>query len=60
MAGTTATTPNDNQTSSETSAPVSSTNGISRSPRCPPMAPKASPPTKAAMKPLPCNASAQA
>jgi len=42
------------------SPPVSSTNGTSRSLRRPPVAPKASPPANAAMKPLPCSASAQA
>ena len=55
-----ATAPNASQTSSDTSAPVSSTNGTSGSPRRPAAVPNASPPTNAAIKPLPCSATAEA
>lgn len=54
-AGATARAPNASHTSSDIRPPVSSANGTSRSPRCPPAAPNASPPTDAAMKPLPCS-----
>ena len=60
IAGTTSTAPNASQTSRDTSAPVSSTNGINGSPRRPPVVPNASPPMNAAMKPLPLSATADA
>src|SRR6266498_1841031 len=56
----TATAPNASQTSSDARAPASSTNGTSGAPRRPPVVPNASPPVNAAMKPLPCSASAHA
>jgi len=59
-AGTSSTAPNDSQTSKDTRAPVSSTNGTSGSPRRPPAVPNASPATNAAMNPLPCTATADA
>jgi hypothetical protein len=55
-----ATAPNASQTSSDTSAPVSSTDSTSGSPRRRAAAPNANPPTNAAIKPLPCSATAEA
>ena len=48
------------QTSTDTSAPVSATNGTNGSPSRPPVVPNASPPANAAMNPLPCIATADA
>ena len=58
--GATATAPNASHTSSDTSAPVSSTNGTSGWPRRPAVLANARPPVNAAMKPLPCRATAEA
>ncbi len=49
----TAIAPNVSHTSSETRPLASSTNNSSAGPRLPAVAPNASPPTNAAMKPLP-------
>src|SRR6202012_5574963 len=58
--GTTAIAPTPSHTSSDTSAPVSSTNGTSGWPRRFAVLANASPPVNAAMKPLPCRATAEA
>src|SRR5215469_18013261 len=60
IAGTSVTAPNASQTSKDTRAPISSTNGTNGSPRRPPVVPNASPPTNAAMNPLPSTATADA
>ena len=60
IAGTTATAPNASQTSRDTSAPVSSTNGINGSPRLLARRSEREPASNAAMNPLPPSATADA